>query len=95
MLQTYSSSSSNTNISPSHSGRKMKGNYQTRLTERHYPSRIVPSGGKKRVKKKCHVHSQTKLNAQCRKDTAYECRECVKALCLEPCFKDYHTKLQY
>jgi len=72
LLQTYSSG---TNINHSRPGRKIKGGFPTRLTERHFPSRIVLLEGKSRIKKKCHVHSQTKLDAQCRKDTTYECKE--------------------
>lgn len=90
LLQTYSSGTSQ-----SRPGRKIIGDYPTSLTERHFPSRIVPPEGKSRIKKKCHVHSQTKLDVQCRKDTAYECKECGKALCLEPCFQNYHTKQKY
>lgn len=93
LLQTYSSGT--VNISQSRPGRKIIGDYPTRLTERHFPSRIIPPEGKSRIQKKCHVHSQTKLDAQCRKDTAYECKECGKALCLEPCFQNYHTKQKY
>ncbi|KAL4113799.1 hypothetical protein QTP88_017372 [Uroleucon formosanum] len=74
--------------------RKIKGDFPTRLTDYHFLSRMQPLEGKSRIQKKCHVHSHTQLGAQCRKDTSFECKECGKALCLEPCFKDYHTKLK-
>jgi len=83
------------NTSPSRPGRKIKGDFPTRLTDRHFLSRMQLLEGKSRIQKKCHVHSHTQLGAQCRKDTSFECKECGKALCLEPCFKDYHTKLKY
>lgn len=81
-------------ISPSRVGRKPKDDLPLRLNARHFPS--INSGEvKKKISRRCHVHSNTKLNPQSRKDTSYECNECDKPLCLEPCFKDYHTKLHY
>jgi len=50
LLQTYSSDT--INISQSRPGRKMIGDYPTRLTERHFPSHIIPPEGKSRIQKK-------------------------------------------
>lgn len=75
--------------------RKQKNDLPLRLTARHFPSRINTGENKKKIGRRCHVHSNTILNPQSRKDTSYKCNECGKYLCLEPCFKDYHTKLNY
>lgn len=82
-------------ISPCRVGRKSNDDLPIRLTARHFPSRINTGEQKKKISRRCHVHSHTKLNPQSRKDTTYECVECNKSLCLEPCFKEYHTKLHY
>lgn len=82
-------------ISPCRMGRKSNDDLSIRLTARHFPSRINTGEQKKKISRRCHVHSHTKLNPQSRKDTTYECVECNKSLCLEPCFKEYHTKLHY
>ncbi|PSN50037.1 hypothetical protein C0J52_03287 [Blattella germanica] len=62
-----------------------------RLCERHFISRIPPSGKKARPQRRCVVCTKNKR----KKDTVYWCRNCDVGLCLEVCFEDYHTKLNY
>ncbi|KAF0747900.1 Uncharacterized protein FWK35_00022581, partial [Aphis craccivora] len=67
-------------------------NNPLRLSVRHFPTLIESAGNKKPSQKKCHVHSNNMLGTRSRKDTRYECKDCGKALYLDPCFKDYHYK---
>ncbi|PNF31583.1 hypothetical protein B7P43_G00790 [Cryptotermes secundus] len=62
-----------------------------RLTERHFLERIPPTGKKARPHRRCVVCGKKGQ----RKDTQYWCGECEAALCLEECFKAYHTLLHF
>lgn len=68
-----------------------------RLTGRHFPRTLQPRENmkKKKVQKACHVCSHTTRRQKKRSDTRYYCHECDVALCIEPCFEDYHTLLHY
>lgn len=68
-----------------------------RLTGRHFPRTLQPRENmkKKKVQKACHVCSHTTRRQKKRSDTLYYCHECDVALCIEPCFEDYHTLLHY
>lgn len=85
-------------------------NSVTRLSGRHFPTRIKPIGKKQNVTHVCVVCSQSRRHA--RKDllakkqpitkkmmsgrhTSYECMDCAVALCVVPCFKLYHTKRDF
>ncbi|GFU15916.1 piggyBac transposable element-derived protein 4 [Trichonephila clavipes] len=61
------------------------------LTERHFLEVIAPSEKKLRPEKKCYVCSLKKNDTK--KETRYFCPDCDVGLCLTPCFKLYHTKL--
>ncbi len=67
------------------------------LTGQHFPCTLQPRPDrkKKKVQKACHVCSLTKRQPRKRSDTRYCCHECNVALCIEPCFAEYHTLLQY
>ena len=60
-----------------------------RLTERHFPSFYKPRN--KNLKRRCVVCSRNDK----RSDSRYECNECDVGLCIDPCFKIYHTQLYY
>ncbi|XP_071129298.1 piggyBac transposable element-derived protein 4-like [Mytilus edulis] len=76
-----------------------------RLSERHFISRIVGVGKKKNIARLCKVCNEAEKNnvnmnnLQKRKrpghETCYECRECNVSLCIEPCFKIWHTQKEY
>ncbi|XP_047103305.1 piggyBac transposable element-derived protein 4-like [Schistocerca piceifrons] len=68
-----------------------------RLTKRHFLQHI-PATTKKYAARVCHVcssRSKKQSGKASRKETRYECEQCGVALCLEPCFKIFHTKKQY
>jgi hypothetical protein len=62
-----------------------------RLLERHFPERIPPTERKSRPTKRCVVCYKKKR----RRETVFWCPDCVVGLCVEGCFKTYHTKLSY
>ncbi|GFV79211.1 piggyBac transposable element-derived protein 4 [Trichonephila clavipes] len=66
-----------------------------RLTERHFLEVIAPSEKKLRPARKCYVCSLKKNDngKRIRKETRYFCPDYDVGLCLTPCFKLYHTKL--
>lgn len=61
-----------------------------RLSGRHFP-RPLPSreNGRKKLKR-CFVCSNTTRQERKRKETAFECSTCEVALCVYPCFENYH-----
>lgn len=63
----------------------------SRLTERHFVEKILPTEKKQHPQKRCCVCARRKI----RKDSYYWCPDCEAGLCLEPCFKDYHTKVNF
>ncbi|CAF1349211.1 unnamed protein product [Didymodactylos carnosus] len=69
-------------------GRPSLSSTPLRLTERHFPSRIQPNGKQAIRRRACIVCSRTELGPKKRTDTLYECVEC---LCVDDCFKKYHT----
>ena len=75
--------------------RKFQGHHSTnknvlRLVERHFPERI-PTEKKARQTKRyvvCYKNNR-------RKETVFWCPEREAALCVEECFKGFHTKLNF
>jgi len=47
------------------------------------------------TRRKCHVCSHTANRPQKRQHTKYMCTKCNVALCIYPCFEEYHTKKLY
>ena len=81
-----------------------------RLQGRHFPSKIVPVGKKKNISKRCVVCSKAKqelLKRQAEdgepapkrkrigRESSFECQDCNATLCVAPCFRLYHTYLDY
>lgn len=66
-----------------------------RLSGRHFPSPVL--GMSKRVlgQRGCYVCKWTSKRPQKRKVTSYMCEECNVALCVHPCFQDYHTQKNF
>lgn len=63
----------------------------SRLVERHFIERIPPTEKKERPQRRCAVCSK----ANVRKDTYFWCPDCNVGLCIEPCFKSFHTKVNF
>ena len=69
----------------------------TRLNERHFITNIPGGEGQKRKRSMrcCYVCSKLPgLNCK-PKRTSFWCEDCGKALCITPCFKIYHTEIDY
>jgi hypothetical protein len=65
-------------------------NLPSRLTERHFPSKILNQEGK--VARRICVVCKRKEK---RKDTSYQCNICDVGLCVDPCFEIHHTQINY
>ena len=68
-----------------------------RLNERHFITNIPGGEGRKRKRpmRCCYVCSKLPgLNCK-PKRTSFWCEDCGKALCITPCFKIYHTEIDY
>jgi hypothetical protein len=79
----------------SESGRKFQGHYRTdknvpRLVERHFPERILTEK-KARPTERCVVCYKSNRS----KETVFWCPKCEAALCVEECFKAFHTELHF
>lgn len=64
-------------------------NNPLRLIERHFPSLYKPPS--KNRNRRCVVCTANDK----RRETRYECKDCNVGLCVEPCFRIYHTELYY
>ena len=86
-------------------GRPVKAPQQLeRLAGRHFISRIKTNGKKRNLARFCKVCNEAErnngeLSAQKRKrpshETAYECQVCNVSLCIEPCFRLFHSCQEY
>ena len=77
-----------------------RGHYEQRLTERHFPSFIPSAVGAKRTKpsRPCFVCSSLPHVEGVRlskKWSSYWCGECKKVLCIDYCFRLYHTSKDF
>jgi hypothetical protein len=67
-----------------------------RLTERHFPAPVPQTASQgSRTQRRCHVCQHTKKRESKRKDTRFMCVQCDVALCVDPCFREYHTLLHF
>ena len=63
-----------------------------RLISTHFPSKYInPTGKRQNGRRKCVVCRKHKKQTK----TQFECKDCKVGLCIEPCFKLYHTKENY
>lgn len=74
-------------------------NLAPRLTQRHFPTAIpltdnAKAKGKKHCFRVCHLCKpvSTIENPRKRVETPYQCASCNVALCIDPCFRLYHTQ---
>ena len=65
------------------------------LNNHHYIEFIPPTEKKKNPQRACHVCAHSTRKPKKRKDTRFMCSECNVSLCINPCFKDYHTLVEY
>ena len=79
-------------------GRKRQAPLRNRLRERHFISKYEDN----KHRPNCYVCSierhqcKKKGKGNCkRKQTRYFCAKCKKALCIVPCFEEYHTKVNF
>lgn len=64
-------------------------NYSARLNGRHFPSPYKINGKKR--SRRCVVCTKNDK----RRESRYQCQECDVGLCVHPCFRIYHTELNY
>lgn len=66
----------------------------SRLVDRHFISHIPPNPIKKEPRRRCVVccSKMDKNGKKVRKETRTWCNDCNVGLCMEPCFKIYHTQ---
>jgi hypothetical protein len=71
-----------------------------RLTAKHFISKLRGTGKKTNIARLCKVCNEAEKNnvdntIQKRKraghETSYECKDCNVSLCIEPCFRLYHS----
>jgi hypothetical protein len=62
-----------------------------KLTERHFPRRILPTENKCKPTRRCAVCSKHKK----RRETVYYSEDSDVALCVDGCFEVYHTRKCY
>ena len=68
-----------------------------RLNERHFITNIPGGEGKKKKRptRSCFVCSKLpSLNCKLKR-TSFWCEDCGKPLCITPCFKIYHTEIDF
>jgi hypothetical protein len=81
---------------PSTSGGRRPYDSPLRLDRTHFQIPVPQTeAGKGKTRRRCHVCKNTTLRPQKRQETKYMCEECGIAMCVYPCFKDYHTKINY
>ena len=77
-----------------------------RLCGRHFISKIKPTGKKTNITRLCTVCNEAEKYNTCTdnsakkrkragRETSYECSDCKVSLCIEPCFRLYHTCKEY
>ncbi|XP_062615415.1 piggyBac transposable element-derived protein 4-like [Saccostrea cucullata] len=75
-----------------------------RLQGQHFPMKIVGTGIKKNITRACVVCSvaeRQRLESigekrkRAGKESSYQCDKCLSALCVDPCFKLFHTHKDY
>lgn len=69
-----------------------------RLSDKHFIEKIPVPVGQKKAQKRCKVCSekgQRENGKAKRKCTSYQCNACKIGLCIEPCFKLYHTRKNF
>lgn len=72
-------------------GRRSAEQSPMRLSARHFVEALPPTEKKRSAQRQCYVCANTKRRPKRRKDTHYWCKDCEIPLCIEPCFKTFHT----
>lgn len=84
---------------PKTAGRRSTMENLDRLTGRHFANHIQPKEGAKKMKPMrdcivCNVPKGDRVGCK-RKQTAFECQQCKKPMCMPVCFERYHTLRDY
>ena len=68
-----------------------------KLHECHFITNIPAAEGRKRKRptRCCFVCSKVQSTNFKPKRTSFSCKDCRKALCISPCFKIYHTEIDF
>lgn len=66
-----------------------------RLTERHFPDPVPSTEKQLRPRLRCRVCSHTSRRPKKGQQTYFMCKDCNVGLCVAPCFREYHTLLNY
>ncbi|KAG4071321.1 hypothetical protein HA402_004025 [Bradysia odoriphaga] len=66
-----------------------------RLIDRHFPSLIPYAEGSAPKQLTCVVCSQSVRKVKKRSKSRFECVDCNVGLCVNDCFRDYHTLLHF
>jgi hypothetical protein len=74
-------------------GRQLTGATQARLHERHFPDTVPSTSCTKNAMRRCVVCARKKDSSgkKMRRESRYQCSSCNVALCVDPCFRLYHT----
>ena len=72
-------------------GRRSRERSPMRVGAAHFIDTLPATEKKKVAQRACYVCKHTSRRPTKRRDTRYWCPECKVALCIIPCFKEYHT----
>lgn len=86
MIEKYKKKNSN-----SRGGRPSSGDVPNRLIDRHFPSLVPGSSGRRNRQRVCYVCAHTQRKATKRVDSRYQCEDCNVGLCIPDCFRIFHT----
>lgn len=70
---------------------KLESGCPLRLSARHFPDLVTSTSSKKNASRRCAVCSMKKI----RRESRYQCTECDVGLCVQPCFRIYHTATKF
>ena len=76
---------------PRTTGRPSSTDTPLRLHALHYLVWIPPTANKEKPTRRCHACYSHNI----RTETPYMCQQCGKALCIVPCFRIFHTVVNY
>ncbi|XP_067140272.1 piggyBac transposable element-derived protein 4-like isoform X1 [Centruroides vittatus] len=78
-------------------GRRRESSLPSRLVEKHFPDFIPPTEKKAAPTRCCAVccKRRNEKGEKVRRETRYYCKDCGVSLCVAPCFKIYHTKVEF
>jgi len=96
LIETYVENYFSAEMGPK-SGRPSTTHNPLRLSERHFIEHIPPTDKKEFPTRRCIVCSSKKdgRGKKVRRESRYYCPDCDVGLCLDPCFRIYHTRKEF